>query len=106
MDRKSSMKSELVKSSSIGKGTVDEKTYLKRKERDNKLKELGLNIPFNEYNANIDKSTKHQFSKYYKTEGEYEQDKGKATILIDKELPQDLCNKLLYTKQELESRKY
>jgi hypothetical protein len=45
-------------------------------------------------------------TKFYKTYSDYERDKVIARLLIEdnKELPKELYEKLLYTKQELESR--
>mgnify|MGYP003301730471 CR=1 FL=1 len=52
------------------------------------------------------KIKRDRFSKFYDSEMQYEKDKALANILIceDKEIPEELYNKLLYTKKELEGQ--
>lgn len=68
------------------------------------MNKLGVAPYYTEYESEY----KHKVNlKFYKTLGEYEADRLEARMLIleDKPIPQDLYDRLLYTKQELASNK-
>lgn len=95
---------ELIHEDSIGHGLADTATIEKRRKQQKLLKELDLLVP---YDSKVMQSgtEKSQFSKYYRTEEDYIKDKAKANLLIynEEDIPQELYNKLAYTKQELEN---
>lgn len=96
------MKREKASSNFINNNNVDRETFEQNRKTYRLKKDLGLLVNYCDNRSN----TSSRFSKYYETEMQYEKDKALANIFIceDKEIPEELYNKLLYTKKELEGQ--